>query len=99
MAEICPFCRSEVNRGADVCASCGAYKNKESSFLIGMINTITWLVMMGYTAVLGVTLFVFFIEGTSFWEIKKEIFGWFIVLAILIITSNVRGKTVWKRRM
>jgi hypothetical protein len=46
MGELCGFCRSVVNPGAVVCASCGAYKRRQLRPWMGVLSV--FLLAVGF---------------------------------------------------
>jgi hypothetical protein len=54
MGELCGFCRSVVNPGAVVCASCGAYKRRQIRPWIGILILLLLAVGLLYLRLLPI---------------------------------------------
>jgi hypothetical protein len=91
----CPFCKSDINEGASVCASCNAFKEKQGNSFsrgIGILFSILFCVGIPFSIAETVAS-------------KTHVFFGYVVLAITLIagiwlfTQLLKGinKMQWKR--
>jgi hypothetical protein len=86
----CPFCKSELNSGASVCASCGATETKKDlGPLGGLFGLIAGLVDIG-----AALYFPF-----SGFQIGPALFVLIVNLIFIAVAYGTTRDKVWKRRI
>jgi len=52
----CPFCKNDINFGADTCASCGAYRKEQKK-----LSTLLWILLFMFWNPIGWGIVVYLI--------------------------------------
>ena len=97
LRELCGLCRSPVNPGAVVCASCGAYKQTDRGSMGCLVVAIGALVLVLPAALAGVLLLISAIFGS-------EGFGGEVIPLTLVylgigwLAFRTARKHLWRRK-
>ena len=92
--EACPFCRTEINAGATVCAACGAFKDRRMGCLGGAF---LFLAVMSSLGALGAMLVRATGQVGNEGLVVASVYGLGAIICWLVFARRYRVN--WFRRM